>query len=224
MQDLFPRDYSAAMIAGIFAKLLISAVLGGIVGYERETHERPAGLRTHVLVCLGATLFMILSISFRNDPVRIAAQIVTGIGFLGAGTILHQGTTIKGLTTAASLWIVSAIGMAVGIGGSFFIVATFCAFLVFATLSGLRRFEPYLGKKNAYLLTIHYSCENADVLSLVLECLSESGVELESILSGKTEDGCRTYAMRLSLPGRESPEAVIKRLEEVVGLDRFRLS
>lgn len=103
----------------LILRLVLSTVLGGIIGLEREVGNRPAGLRTHILVCIGATLVMLVSkYGFENnsDPARLAAQVVSGIGFLGAGTILRTGNTIQGLTTAASLWVCAGIGLAIGSG------------------------------------------------------------------------------------------------------------
>ncbi|MBO8126945.1 MAG: MgtC/SapB family protein [Firmicutes bacterium] len=106
----------------IFARLLAAFFFGGLIGLERETHGRPAGLRTHILVGLGSALIMVVSIyglqglGAAYDPGRIAAQVVSGIGFLGAGTILREGLSIRGLTTAASLWMVAGIGLAAGSG------------------------------------------------------------------------------------------------------------
>jgi putative Mg2+ transporter-C (MgtC) family protein len=109
-------------------RLALAAVLGGAIGFEREFREREAGLRTHLLVCVGSALFTIISAYgfhdfltsgdqvVRTDPTRIAAQVVTGIGFLGAGAIIRQGLSIRGLTTAATLWVAAAIGMATGAG------------------------------------------------------------------------------------------------------------
>ena len=100
-------------------KLLVSLVLGTAVGLERELSDKPAGLKTNVLICLGSTLFTILSLEFTEpgqDPSRVAAQIVSGIGFLGAGAIMREGDQVTGLTTAAMIWLVAAIGMAVGMG------------------------------------------------------------------------------------------------------------
>lgn len=97
-------------------KIIVSLALGAAIGLEREVSNKVAGLRTHILICLGATLFTILSYTFSNDPARISAQIVTGIGFLGAGSIMRDGDRVTGLTTAATIWIVAAIGMAVGYG------------------------------------------------------------------------------------------------------------
>ncbi len=95
----------------ITLRLVISCILGGLIGFERESLDRPAGLRTHILVCIGSTLMTLVSIygfsgfePVTKDPARIAAQVVSGIGFLGAGTILREGLTVTGLTTAASLW------------------------------------------------------------------------------------------------------------------------
>ncbi|MHB8642086.1 MAG: MgtC/SapB family protein [Gaiellaceae bacterium] len=113
---------------GNLERLAIAAALGGAIGFERELREREAGLRTHLIVCVGAALFTIVSAYgfegflssgqpvVRADPTRIAAQIVTGIGFLGAGAIIRQGLTVRGLTTAATLWVAAAIGIAAGAG------------------------------------------------------------------------------------------------------------
>ena len=111
----------AALAASFAVKLLIAAILGAAIGLEREVHGRDAGLRTNLLVSVGAALFTVVSLRVvggddGGDPGRIAAQIVTGIGFLGAGAIIKEGFTVRGLTTAASLWIVAGIGMAVGAG------------------------------------------------------------------------------------------------------------
>lgn len=119
--------------AEIIFKIILSAVLGMLVGIEREIHYRPAGLRTHGLVCMGAALFAIISISFNESVVdvsRVAAGVVTGIGFLGAGVIFRDRNKIRGITTAADLWVVAAIGVAVGIGLYFAAIATTIIILV----------------------------------------------------------------------------------------------
>jgi putative Mg2+ transporter-C (MgtC) family protein len=112
----------------VLLRLTVAAVLGGAIGFERELRERQAGLRTHLLVSVGSALFTLVSAYgfheflvsgsglVRTDPTRIAAQVVTGVGFLGAGAIIRQGLSVRGLTTAATLWVVAAIGMAVGAG------------------------------------------------------------------------------------------------------------
>jgi putative Mg2+ transporter-C (MgtC) family protein len=106
----------------VLLRLFVAAALGGAIGLERELRERQAGLRTHLVVSVGSALFTLVSaygfanFGLRVDPTRIAAQIVTGIGFLGAGAIIRQGLSVRGLTTAATLWLVAAIGMAAGAG------------------------------------------------------------------------------------------------------------
>lgn len=144
----------------ILARLLLATILGGFIGFERESRGRAAGFRTHILVCLGSTLFMMTSMFIFEiykglpnvDPSRIAAQVVTGIGFLGAGTILRSGATVKGLTTAASLWAVAGIGLAVGCGFYFASLAT--TILVFITLVIFSKMEEAFalkgGKKGGY--------------------------------------------------------------------------
>jgi putative Mg2+ transporter-C (MgtC) family protein len=134
----------------VLLRLGVAAVLGGAIGVERELREREAGLRTHLLVALGAALFTVVSafgfadvlresdprVLTRLDPSRIAAQVVSGIGFLGAGAIIRQGLSVRGLTTAASLWIVAAIGMAAGAG--MYAAATIATVIVLFSLGPLR--------------------------------------------------------------------------------------
>ncbi len=107
-------------VPDILAKLTTAVALSGMVGWQREARDRPAGLRTHVLVCVGSAIYTMTSLSFgpNTDPARVAAQVATGMGFLGAGTIIRHGNEVRGLTTAASLWTVAAIGIAIGLGGS----------------------------------------------------------------------------------------------------------
>ena len=115
------------------AQLLLAVVLGILVGTEREMVHKPAGLRTHALVSLGACLFTIISIDYFDvDPARIAAGIVTGIGFIGAGSIIAEKGHVHGVTTAASLWCVAAIGLAVGVGA--YVLAVVSSALVFSVL------------------------------------------------------------------------------------------
>ena len=125
--------------------LLIAACLGGIIGLERELRGKPAGLRTNILISLGSCVFTIISTSLSgSDPGRIAAQIVTGIGFLGAGAIIHSGTGTHGLTTAAGIWIVASIGMACG--AKMYPLAVVAAFLTLIVLLLLPPFEKKFRK------------------------------------------------------------------------------
>ncbi|MBI2971671.1 MAG: MgtC/SapB family protein [Candidatus Aenigmarchaeota archaeon] len=121
--------------AELVVRLVVAALLGSIIGIERELHGKPAGMRTHALVCLGSCLFALVSVMIAGgsvDPTRIAAGVVTGIGFLGAGTIFMAKDKIHGLTTAAEMWVLAAIGIAVGTG--FYVVALATTALVFLLL------------------------------------------------------------------------------------------
>jgi putative Mg2+ transporter-C (MgtC) family protein len=133
----------------IALRLAVGLFLGAAVGFERELHSQPAGFRTHSVVSLGAAIFTVVSgYAFTGpgaDPTRIAAQIVSGIGFIGAGTILHSRGQIRGLTTAASLWAVAGIGMAAGAG--LFAVASIGTVLMLITLSILDRVEAYARRR-----------------------------------------------------------------------------
>lgn len=150
-------------------RIVLALVLGGAIGFEREMQGRPAGLRTHALVSSGAALVMLVS-SYGfpegvGDPGRIAAQVVSGIGFLGAGAILRDGTDIRGITTAATLWIVGMIGLASGNG--YYFAAVLTTVLCLATLVLLTKVEKKMGKKS-YKLTL--ICESTQqVLRTVIE-------------------------------------------------------
>jgi putative Mg2+ transporter-C (MgtC) family protein len=136
-------DLTLEMQLDLALRLTVGLILGAIIGFERELHRQPAGFRTHSLVALGAALFTVVSaFGFTGDsvdPTRIAAQIVSGIGFIGAGTILQYRGHIRGLTTAASLWSVAAIGTAAGAG--LYVVATVGTILILVILSILDRVE-----------------------------------------------------------------------------------
>ncbi|MFC1621708.1 MgtC/SapB family protein [Candidatus Omnitrophota bacterium] len=130
----------------IILRLLLAAILGGLVGFEREAHNRKmAGFRTHILVCVGSALIMLTSLhifatygnGISTDPGRIAVGVITGIGFLGAGTIIRSGASVIGLTTAASLWIVAGVGLAVGCG--FYTASYMTTIIVLASLYLLRK-------------------------------------------------------------------------------------
>jgi putative Mg2+ transporter-C (MgtC) family protein len=144
-------DLSAGQQLELALRLTLGLLLGAIIGFERELHRQPAGFRTHSLVALGASLFTIVSAyGFAGptvDPTRIAAQIVSGIGFIGAGTILQHRGGVRGLTTAASLWSVAAIGTAAGAG--LLVMALVGTFLILVVLSLLDWVEAYVTRRLA---------------------------------------------------------------------------
>lgn len=139
------QDLGLAFQLELTLRLILAMVLGAIIGLERELQSMPAGFRTHALVSLGAAIFTVISAyAFAgpgSDPTRIAAQIVSGIGFLGGGAILHYGGTVRGLTTAASLWAVAAVGMAAGAGLP--VIAIISALLIITALEVFQRLERF---------------------------------------------------------------------------------
>ncbi len=187
----------------VLLKLAVAVVLGGIIGLERETHDRPAGLRTHVLVCVGSAVYMMLSMSFapEADPGRIAAQVATGIGFLGAGTIIRSGSSVRGLTTAASIWAIAAVGLCIGRGGSGYMIAISTTLFVFATLRGLSWVEDRFVAKRQYrqtTLRLHHARENLQNIHSLLE---GHGIRVRSTEFGATaSDGSQTVQLMIRIP------------------------
>ena len=167
----------------ILNRLLLVAVLAGFVGYERERHGRAAGLRTHILVGLGSCLVMLTALHLMQalwdqveiDPTRMAAQVVSGIGFLGAGTILRFRASVRGLTTAASLWAVAGIGLAVGAG--FMVGAVATTGIVFVVLLGLGRLERRI-RRDWYRVLIVESHASSDELAQIRQVLADYDVEI----------------------------------------------
>lgn len=209
----------------IALRLLLSLILGGIVGYEREAQQRPAGFRTHILVCVGSALVMLISAygfgavtgeGVVNDPARIAAQVVTGVGFLGAGTILRHGSTVIGLTTAASLWIVSGIGLAVGIG--FYAGALIATFMVLVSLILLRGLEGTFARvKNMRRLWVR-GIDRPELLGRISSTFGELCVQITKVDMGEPEynetfkDNVITIDFLLRLPPRVKSEELLKKV------------
>nr|WP_255688265.1 MgtC/SapB family protein [Tepidanaerobacter sp. GT38] len=175
--------------------MALSILLGGVIGLERETINKPAGFRTHILVCLGSTIVMLVSLfiftEFKGltnvDPGRIPAQVISGIGFLGAGTIIIEGANVKGLTTAASLWTVAAIGLAVGVG--FYYGAILATFLILLTLITFNRLEAVLLKKQ-YLQPLKLIVEDQPgQLGKIGLCLGEMNISIRDVKIENIEEG-----------------------------------
>lgn len=171
----------------IVARLSLSALFGGLVGLERERHSQPAGLRTHTILAIGATLAMVVSLQiaaqarasgFLGDPARLAAQVVSGVGFLGAGAIIRFGSNIKGLTTATSLWTVAIIGLAVG--GGYYLAATFTTAMLMFTLTIMDKWEKrVIVHTSTRTLTIR-AADGPDVVERVRQELAAVDVEVKS--------------------------------------------
>lgn len=156
MQDAITRMVDALQL-GLLLQLGLAVLCGGAIGIERELSGKPAGLRTNILICVGATLFTVLSLKLagpRGDPGRVAAQILSGVGFIGAGTILHARGAVTGLTSAATIWVVAAIGMALGDGA--YTEALGTTLLVMAVLAGLGYLETHVARRATHShLEIH---------------------------------------------------------------------
>jgi putative Mg2+ transporter-C (MgtC) family protein len=173
-------DFYISMIL----RLIVASLLGGIIGFEREHVHRPAGFRTHILVCVGSALVMITSeyiyyqySSHVNvDPARLGAQVISGIGFLGAGTIIKEGVNVKGLTTAASLWAVSCVGIAVGIG--FYSGAFIATTLIFLTLVVIKKTQGKMGSQKDTRLYIHTHIKKGEVRE-ISRLIEETGVKVK---------------------------------------------
>jgi putative Mg2+ transporter-C (MgtC) family protein len=207
----------------VLVRLLVAAGLGGAIGIERELREREAGFRTHLLVSMGAALFTLVSayawsdFSFTArggvtfDPTRIAAQIVTGIGFLGAGAIIRQGATVRGLTTAATLWVVAGIGMASGAG--FYWAAITATGLALITLWPLRVVSRrVLDRPHRRRLVVEVRPGTA--AAPVLDALEQLGIRVISFHIGDDADRPRLEAI-VEVPHGARPEDVVIRLGEL---------
>jgi len=212
-----PPGIIGALRLDLLAKLALSVILGGAIGMEREVSGKPAGLRTNILICLGSTLLMDLSMNVGvldggprvGDPGRIAAQIVTGIGFLGAGTILQSRGAVIGLTTAATIWVVAAIGMIVGAGQ--YLEATGSTVLVVLVLTLLQRVERRILARHRTLNAVIRARRGASWESIEKEIRS-SGV---SIVSHKAFDheSDVTFEVCLSGPARQFDVITARLLE-----------
>jgi putative Mg2+ transporter-C (MgtC) family protein len=207
----------------ILLRLIVAAVLGAGVGFEREVHGHQAGMRTHMLVSLGSAVFTVLSIygftqvagTSAPDPTRISAQIVTGIGFLGAGAIIKYGTSIRGLTTAASLWVVASLGLAAGAGAYFLAVAgTLIAILALWPLHVL---VGKLQLRGGQLMRIELDLKKLDAFAGVSRVLLSQHVETVAVASEKTKAG-HHMELEIRLPNRVQMNHVLSELEALSGV------
>ena len=209
----------------IIFRLVLAAVLSGIVGFEREFHGRAAGFRTHILLCVGSTLIMITSVHIFDiysgrapiDPARLAAGVVTGIGFLGAGTIMRYKASVRGLTTAASLWVVTGIGLAVGSGLYFGSVIT--TVLAVITLMFFGRLEHAMIRKDWYKTVIVESGDGLEHLKKVREVLAEYGAEINDLEVERSEDGANMILkIGVKLSTSHNNAAMIQEIGKLEGI------
>jgi putative Mg2+ transporter-C (MgtC) family protein len=184
---LLHGEMASGFVATSLTRLVLAAVLGGAIGLERELRHRPAGLRTNLFICFGAALFTVLSRGLAAEPsdyTRIAAQIIPGIGFIGAGSILHNRGLTTGLTTASTLFVVASVGMAAG--GGFYVTAIFATAVVLMTLFALGRLEQTFSLKT---LLVTYEVTGASVEEISQEVnriLEPSHRMMQNVSSGST--------------------------------------
>src|SRR5437764_3563295 len=190
----------ADLLSKTVLRLMLAACLGGIIGLERELKHKPAGLRTNMFICFGAAMFTILSnelaAEFLGDHTRIAAQIIPGIGFIGAGSILHSRGSVSGLTTAATMFVVASIGMAVG--GGLYVPAIFATMLIFLALQILGYLEARFNLKP---MITTYEVKGANVSAVVGAVNRILGEEQKSMESLQMMEAEGTFRLQFGVDG-----------------------
>ncbi|SJZ34607.1 MgtC/SapB family protein [Garciella nitratireducens] len=208
----------------IIKRLLLALILSGVIGFEREITNKPAGFRTHILVCIGSTIIMLISIKMHEiyryesdiDPTRLGAQVISGIGFLGAGTIIREGATVKGLTTAATLWVVSCIGLAVGAG--FYIISLVASICILITLLVFIKIENYyILRKNLQYLSIMAKNQSGQ-LGKIGDALGSINILIKNIEMDVPNDEKIIFYFTLQVPSCIKKEDIIKELSEIPGI------
>lgn len=209
----------------IIFKLTLACILGGVIGLERESLNRPAGFRTYTLVCVGSALAMVVSIDMyyqfyrtvNADPGRIAAQVVSGIGFLGAGTIMKEGATVRGLTTAAGLWVVACIGLAVGAG--MYIPAIVTTALILFVLIYFIKFEQQFTGMRLYKGIVMVVDDQPGQVGMIGSILGDMNVLIKEIdLNRLDTENQLEVELLLQLPTELTISEVIEKLSVVSGL------
>lgn len=199
----------------IFLRLAAALVAGGIIGYERERDSQPAGLRTHMILALGAALVMILSVNigikFGSDPARLAAQVISGIGFLGAGAILRFGFNVKGLTTASTLWTTAMVGMAIGYG--YYLVSLFAVVIMIIVLTLVERFEKKFVRVNVIRTVVVDVHEREGILREVRKTISKMA---DALLAFSVQKSVKNKHMRLEIVARFNRNEKLEDMLEVI--------
>lgn len=220
----------------VIIRLVLSAIIGGLIGMEREASNRPAGLRTHVLVTLGSALIMLVSLEGFKDPgtglqtgdsARLAAQVVSGIGFLGAGTIMRTGDSIVGLTTAASLWVSAGIGLAIGNG--YYMGGLLTAGIVILTLMSLAAFEKKVFKTKYKTLHV-FSTSRSGLIGEIGTLLGAHNINIRdiSIEDNRWEDYEEEDYMvleiriKIKIPNAFDPKTFFDELYKIKGVFKVK--
>jgi putative Mg2+ transporter-C (MgtC) family protein len=220
--------------AELVGRIVVGACLGGVIGYERDRHGRPVGLRTHFIVAMAAATFMVVSAQFvylqrygKDDLVsvdgsRIAASVVSGIGFLAGGSIVRSGTSVQGITTAAGLWLVTAIGLCAG--GGMYIEAVSVTAIGLVALTGLRRFEDKDDNRVRRRILVMLG-EGAPPVTAILDALVELGAMAAEVEYDRRLDDKKrvTVTLDVRLPAKLGLTRLIDRLESQPGIRRIHV-
>ena len=215
----------------IIFKVLLAVCFGSLIGLEREHAHRPAGLRTHILVCVGSCLVMLTSQFVYNyyhqfspnmDISRLGAQVISGIGFLGAGTIIRNGSSVKGLTTAASLWTVACVGLATGIG--FYFGATVTTLIIFLSLAYIKKFSNFYTQKKATLAITTETSELNDVVTSVESLLSEKSIKVNGVSVKSLKDTNSEMFFQLSMNEEFNPALILGDINALNGVVSVNIS
>ena len=215
----------------VILRLLLAALLGAIIGFEREYDNQPAGLRTNMILVMGATLAMILSIQIsqqfaafeiRGDPARLAAQVISGIGFLGAGAILHTGVNIRGLTTAASMWTMAVVGLAVGSGHYF--EGGSVTLVLFIVLSIVNRWENKIIQPLQIIPVVLWMKSEEDTIGNIRAVFTRSGIRMDKF-AYQIELATNEIKVQLVFHSRKQAliETVQKELIKIPGLKKIKI-
>ncbi|MEL7626692.1 MAG: MgtC/SapB family protein [Anaerolineaceae bacterium] len=216
----------AIPLPDMFLRIGLSLVLGGIIGFERERDSQPAGLRTHMILVIGACLAMMLSINIANaagtDPNRLAAQVVSGIGFLGAGAILRSGFTVKGLTTATTLWTMAIVGLAVGAG--YYLVSVFTTVMLMIVLSVLDVIEKRFVRINVIRNIIIEVHDTKGIIRDVRRTLARIA---DQVITFSVQKSVKSKSLRLEIIARfnrsEKIENMVEQISEIEGVKGFKI-
>lgn len=208
----------------ILIRLVLACFLGGLIGLERERNKQPAGLRTHILVCVGATLVMLCNLFIFEkykgvaniDPARLGAQVISGIGFLGAGTIIKEGLSIRGLTTAASLWVVACMGIAIGLG--FYYGALIATFFILVILIFFSKFEYLFNIKTIKSVLILKSVNAEGQIDVIGSKLNEFELIYSNVSVESAEDNLIAIRINLTKSKDISTNKLMEELYKLEGI------
>jgi len=218
----------------IFTHLGIAAIAGGLIGFERSYHGRPAGFRTHTLVCMASSLLMLVTIyqkqwfsladieTVRIDPTRMAQGVMTGIGFLGAGVIMKEGLSVRGLTTAASIWITAAIGILAGVG--FYSAVVLGTVFALAVVLVFRWIETRIPTLAYARLTLRFRRDMAMPEPELLALITTQGFSVANMsYSAEREGNFFEYSMTIRTPSKENMHSLSKILSEAESVTEFHI-